>query len=575
MALDIEGVRPAAISRGDPDIVAGMSPVGLFPRGGPRPTTSHAEQAMYRALGKGLPGGWTAWHSLRVRTRTGWEGEGDFVVAIPDRGILVIEVKGGVIEVADGQWIQNGQVMRASPRDQAQSFVRKLGTKLRERGVREHVPFAICTAFPETPFSNAPTHGDLEGAVLGQQDLPYLGDALGEMRGRHFDARKIPPGARWIEALHAMWGESWTPRLRLGHRVELRADELVPLDEEQLAYLDLIDENERVLIRGGPGTGKTLLAREMWVRLRARGLRPVFLCFTNALAAAVRATEVAQAFTVRELAIDLLAELGVKEGAPQAEWPAETWEQASALAATSAGPLARGRHDAVVVDEAQDLSPSDWDLVLAIADGRPMYGFADEGQAFWPDRSVPKEAFATLFTLKRRYRCPEPLARFADLYRREEGGPGDRSRPAPIDELRLVRLVSETDLEAEVAREIRRALDDGVEAGDIAVVSLAGQTKTALCARDRIGDIPVRRADAAGSGGHVVADTFLRFKGLERPWIIVVELGLGTTRYDLRMHVALTRATVGCVVVATDAEIARDPRIGACRAAASPAGPGR
>ena len=49
--------------------------------------------------------------------------------------------------------------------------------------------------------------------------------------------------------------------------------------------------------------------------------------------------------------------------------------------------------------------------------------------------------------------------------------------------------------------------------------------------------------------------------GLERPWIVVTELSLGQTRYDVRMHVALTRATVGCVVVGTREELERDVRL--------------
>nr|HMR09966.1 hypothetical protein [Polyangiaceae bacterium] len=64
-------------------------PPGLYPQAGPRPTTSRAEQALYRALGTGLPEGWTAWHSLRVRTGRGFEGEGDFVIAVPGRGVIL------------------------------------------------------------------------------------------------------------------------------------------------------------------------------------------------------------------------------------------------------------------------------------------------------------------------------------------------------------------------------------------------------------------------------------------------------------------------------------------------------
>ena len=80
-----------------------MSLAGLWPREQSRPTDSQAEQRVYDALSRTLPKGWTAWHSLRVRTEQGVEGEGDFVLAIPGRGFLVIEVKGGSLEMRDGR----------------------------------------------------------------------------------------------------------------------------------------------------------------------------------------------------------------------------------------------------------------------------------------------------------------------------------------------------------------------------------------------------------------------------------------------------------------------------------------
>jgi hypothetical protein len=60
----------------------------------------------------------------------------------------------------------------------------------------------------------------------------------------------------------------------------------------------------------------------------------------------------------------------------------------------------------------------------------------------------------------------------------------------------------------------------------------------------------------------VVADTFLRFKGLERPFIVVAELdgGLGH-RFGTRMHIALTRATVGVRVLCSPDELDKDERL--------------
>ena len=84
-----------------------LSITGLWPRQQPRPTKSTAEHSVYNALSKQLPAHWLAWHSLRIRTENGLEGEGDFIIAIPDRGFLVLEVKGGAIEQRDGRWFQN------------------------------------------------------------------------------------------------------------------------------------------------------------------------------------------------------------------------------------------------------------------------------------------------------------------------------------------------------------------------------------------------------------------------------------------------------------------------------------
>jgi hypothetical protein len=63
----------------------------------------------------------------------------------------------------------------------------------------------------------------------------------------------------------------------------------------------------------------------------------------------------------------------------------------------------------------------------------------------------------------------------------------------------------------------------------------------------------------------IVADTFLRFKGLERPFVILCELGLGGDGYAVRMHIALTRALVGLVVVASEAEVEADPSLESLR----------
>jgi hypothetical protein len=113
-----------------------------------------------------------------------------------------------------------------------------------------------------------------------------------------------------------------------------------------------------------------------------------------------------------------------------------------------------------------------------------------------------------------------------------------------------------------VRHEVETLQKAGVRPGDIAVLSLSGQTRSHLLEKPKLGSLRLARADAANASERVVADTFLRFKGLERPFVIVTELVHGEgMKYDVRMHIALTRATAGVIVVCGEGDLTRDPRL--------------
>lgn len=64
---------------------------------------SDGEALVYKALCR-LNDEYTVFHLYRGKWRS--EGEGDFIVIHPRKGILSIEVKSGSIAYRDGQWIQ-------------------------------------------------------------------------------------------------------------------------------------------------------------------------------------------------------------------------------------------------------------------------------------------------------------------------------------------------------------------------------------------------------------------------------------------------------------------------------------
>lgn len=544
----------------------------LLPHNGPRPTSSSAERRIYACLQSTLPPGWTCWHSLRLLSWDGTvhktEAECDFVFAVPGRGLLLLEVKGGQVRCERGRWYQGERLMDQAPKEQAHRARRILLERLRHEAQRGEVPVAIAVAFPDTAFENAPPHADLTDVVIGRHHLSALGTRLEEIVARTLVPTTASRESWWQTRVHAWWGESWVPRVGLRKQLAVRGAEVVQLGDAQIALLDRLAKSRRLHVQGGPGTGKTLLARHVAARWRGEGLAPLYLCYTRGLASSLREGGFAEAFAVRELAKSLVAEAGLPlvSAGPEAGWSQEDWRTVMMQAAQDALPALRREPVPVVVDEAQDFEDVDWDLVRALVGNERLYVFSDPGQSFWERAPIPEDiAPSALYELDVPYRCPASIQSFASQYR---DAPTAAHPAAPSsEELQVVTVDDEAAALAFVGTEIRRLLKGGAHEDDILVLGLGGVGRSTVANATELGHVRAVRVDDPSASEGLVADTFLRCKGLERPIVFVTELGLGRTRYDVRMHIALTRATARCIVVATKDDVYRDPRLrdAACR----------
>lgn len=536
----------------------------MFPTARPRPTKSHAEIGVYAALARCSDLDWYAFHSLRLRNSSStWTGEGDFVIANPTGGLLVLEVKGGRIELRDGHWFQNGKPMDEPPRDQALEFVKSLMKELRRAGV-ETPPYGVACVFPDCEFSVPPTNGDLHGIVLGARDLPYLPDVLPSVFTAAVPPYRLPTNRKWIQQLNTLWGNTWVPSVRLTDRVNDAAERSVALDSKQYELLEYAGETPRALVEGPAGSGKTLVATELCRRRAKAGHRTLYLCFTDALARAVAVQFQdpsiegvrPQATSIRQYAVDLLRGRGLPIPPPDKAF----WDEVSFNAAAEALPADADRPQMVVVDEGQDFEASDWMLVEQLAGNRGLWVFRDQRQAFWTERTLPSSLETTLaarLQLQQRYRCPAGLAAYAECF---ASGDTPTERPSP-DQVKLVVAAPE-----ETKDRVRHLVDElrrqGAKPSDIAIVSLAGQSRSELYKLPMLGSHKLVHGDSPEARDHIVMETFLRFKGLERPFVIVCETsGTHLTQFATRMHIGLTRATVAATLVAHPELVAADPRL--------------
>lgn len=541
----------------------------IHPGEAPRDDPARSEGKVWRALRDVLPDDWIAWHSLRLRDAENVFLEGDFVIAAPEFGLLALEVKGGRVELRDGRWLQNGAPLKKPPLRQALDFVHALERSVRAKGL-VMPPFGAAVLFPDCEFSQGPDAADVAGVVLGEQDLPYLDAALRAVAANAVRTKRaVPPLSAWTPTIGRLWGEHWVPVLATAKALAEGAERrLLRLNERQIAILDATASCPKAVVSGAAGTGKSLLARELCARRAAGGKRVLYLCFTRALAAALRtdlekveSAAVIRATTIRQLAFEILTAAG-HPVAPQED---AFWEEASFRAAEVAEGGA-GAWDLVAVDEAQDLAAGDWALVEVLARGADVWAFLDERQRFWEERALPDTLFAgaAQISLPDQERSPPALETFAARYASPAVEVAEVPPGTPTDVVRVVR-VEQDSLADEVGRQVAAWIRGGARPSDVAVVTLAGRTKSDLLGLSQIGGQPVVPAEDCGGSDRVVADTFLRFKGFERPFVVVTELGGDERRdgYDTRMYIALTRATAQAVVVATDTEIRQDPRLAA------------
>jgi len=154
------------------------------------------------------------------------------------------------------------------------------------------------------------------------------------------------------------------------------------------------------------------------------------------------------------------------------------------------------------------------------------------------------------------YRTPSALQKLADMYVLE--GAASKADLAELSEALEVVEIPSTTHDERAAELVRNLVGHGVPPSSIAVLSLKsfeGQTAPRL--PGNIG-APQCLADEAHAGKSVVVDSVRRFKGLERPFIILRDLDPELDHYGIRMRIAMTRCLVKMWVVASKEAMAKD-----------------
>jgi hypothetical protein len=369
-----------------------------------------------------LDDSWLVFHNIKWQAlRRGRQGDGetDFALFHPTRGVLVIEAKGGDVIVREGRYFRRHADGRSypigDPFEQAEACKRQLSNFLAAEieGLGRGPRVGRAVAFPHVRIRHAlGAHGPRE-IILDAADLNDIERSVSRLADYWKPPQRLT--STQLARIRTLLLPTVTVRRLLREDLADAAAGLVELTNEQYDVLDAIGGNRQALILGGAGTGKTLLAVERARRLADLGASVLLVCFNQLLgehlAAEFRDNAFVTAGTFHQVArrLAVRAQRLIPDSPTQAWWDEELPTLFPEVAAEVGFEV-----DAVVVDEAQDFRPGWWDalrLVMRDLDDGWFYAFADTHQAlFVPDWCSPFETAAFEYRLTRNCRNTRPIA---------------------------------------------------------------------------------------------------------------------------------------------------------------------
>jgi hypothetical protein len=323
-------------------------------------------------------------HSLAFsRHKAKRRGEIDFLVIAP-AGVFAIEVKAGRVARREGIWVHTDRwgeehQRPESPFEQAAGAMFSIEAKLREAlsisGSFTCPLFGYGVMLPDARASDV-------GMGLEQRSVLWCDDDRAEPLASFLS--RIAASARAsqnrptsdlqpadIATLTRFLRGDFEAVESLRSQTGAIEDQAIKLTQRQLRIIDRFEDQARVVVEGGAGTGKSLLAAEAARREARHGRRTALLCYNRFLHASLSATVAADAAT-SQLSILRTTQLlygVVKSAGRESEWSGD-WSNSTGgpgledLVGDCLMSETSPRFDCLIIDEAQDvLSPIVYDAL--------------------------------------------------------------------------------------------------------------------------------------------------------------------------------------------------------------------
>jgi hypothetical protein len=521
--------------------------------------------------------GWTVLHSLDIAEHVrNVQGEADYVVLIPDEGIVVLEVKShaSVRFTEHGWWLGNSShVDKRGPFRQASEALHSIRKYLEQHGLSESVPMISAVVFPSLAFQITSSEWH-SWQVLDKQGLharPISASLLSIIRyARDHFSRKglhwvrndvdLTPGRleKIVSTLRPRFDLLASPASK---RVALE-DSLLRCTEQQYRILDEMAANSRLLVSGLAGTGKTTMAVEAVRREKAATPDAVigFFCFNRLLGKVLteECAVIGDGIRVGSLHSWMLEFSEIKPVADQIQnpdfWSNELPERCIARMMAPGAPS--GILDLLVLDEAQDLFLDAYldlfDLLLenGLKGGRWRFFGDFRHQDIYAQKALGMTTFyrnrvderCAIKELSENCRNTQEIAASLTLHSRLQPGYSRILREDTRHDPEIILYSEFADQLQSVVVLLEKYFVEGFKPSEIILLSPHREK----CLARTLANHPSwkgRLKEYAGKPRTVTFGTVHAFKGLEAPVVILTDIdSLSSPRdYDV-LYVGMSRA---------------------------------
>lgn len=541
-------------------------------------TTPPGEQGFFSWLAA-CPSDWVVLHGLDFQAwNRSRQTEIDFVVIIPDTGICCVEVKSHAnVEVTtSGAWRLGNEVKKRSPPKQAEDAAKVLQRRISNYFPElNYIPICRLVAFPNASF-------DLPRSVefnpweildarqcLNHVDKGTLCKAISDSVRRSVDqspfVRQLPNPmsvksiAKLKDLLRPAFKSLPSSKTESLKR-QAQTEQL--LRSQQRPVLNLYRNNERLIIDGPAGSGKTLIALELARRSAELGKRTGLICFNRLIGDHLESKTANDGPMLIGGSISALLarmlDIVIPESPTQEFWDGEFLEQAESKLMSDER-ATDCPFDELIIDESQDLlcrprllQCAEFLLRGGFSKGRWAL-FGDFKNQVLADEAQRSDVAARLLDFKKHektayYELDENcrnyaivgkpglcLAGMGEVYAAYRRGDGTHDAYTPIF------FADIASFRAKLASEINRYVDSGVPHSEIVVLSCVGKQNSIT--GDLVGHGKLLKR-YGNDGQQASFASVYEFKGMESSIVILTDIAEPKSNRDRdAFYVGMTRAT--------------------------------